>query len=1041
MSEKTFDVISWLQKESFNSFGVNYSKSLRNFCKYDIAENDNANYSLDSKTEIFANRFNKSKNQLSSFDTSNSSLSNLINPSYSNLNENQNNNLISIFINNLHIDVLKQFRSLTDLNKSLKISIYDEFLSYAHSKNLLCLDLDNYHAFFSHLNSKNSKYRQELDEFILIYCFRVAALYFFKIRFIIILGRVCKINISLKDILNPSSFFSQIFRKGGPTELNSDAIWSNQYTWYRPTNFDYSKFENLFNNFENIPIKILVKIINHELSYEKHLDNSSENNADKSNQKIYQECLKKFYIDFPKWLRQKNTDHDSTKINNFFSSFNKAFNQEALNCKFTGDNIDDISTSFWSSAYEEILSVDNVNNSFDTSKNEAILFADFITDDSFKERFTKICHELLLLTNLIYLSLSKSDNPIHFICSTYKNKNFCDDVWTTSGQMSMFPDYHSNNSNKYDRIILNLIDFPKTNPHFYLLNKISQQEKYLKDDGIILVCCSKKLFVPSQKDKTDQLLRYLKLESYIDFENLNNKGNVPSYVYIFSKNTLYQNEDIHGNNNIINSNNNNNSKNASYNNFTALFNDNNDNKKSSKVSCYSFRFSGHMSSVYMYFKISESIGAFFKSRKIENTPFFHTEISDSITFEFFQDAVIDGRLINSTPKDSPNITHPSFFKNILKTCIPLDNFFQIENVKIENNLVNEFNQNVYSNSSSLFSSNPTIEDRYSYILIANFNNNDQPRIEIISNSLYRSKVEEYGIALCHYFGLIPKLANININLFKEYFDSNLGQQILSLSLGHSTNVLTKLKAKITSILIPKFFLKSNELNFNDKERLKILTFSHSQIMSIHPNEIIKEFNLIKPSLIEFSRNNPWDILNLLSYFNVNIQTCLNSISLNTTNNNIANNNNKEFSINFSNPLIIDLLLKCQTKPIYPNNEEFYIELKISNATDIHTPLNATKLNNLNGNDYSLDLISNNKVILSIYSDLLALNFLNYILRSLIGHNISIAKAITSVRIPHLDSLKAIISNFQNLQTAINSVKDDTINIINLVMREQILIQT
>ena len=82
---------------------------------------------------------------------------------------------------------------------------------------------------------------------------------------------------------------------------------------------------------------------------------------------------------------------------------------------------------------------------------------------------------------------------------------------------------------------LNLSKFPKNNSHFYLLHQIQDQLKDLKSQGKLIVFSAKKLFIPSQKDKIEGLLKQLKLECYLTLDQLKTHSNLNPYIYIFSR--------------------------------------------------------------------------------------------------------------------------------------------------------------------------------------------------------------------------------------------------------------------------------------------------------------------------------------------------------------------------------------------------------------------------------------------------------------------------------------------------------------------------
>ena len=80
---------------------------------------------------------------------------------------------------------------------------------------------------------------------------------------------------------------------------------------------------------------------------------------------------------------------------------------------------------------------------------------------------------------LIDIAGQSQHNPISFICDTYRAKESSKQV--VEEQQSLFrspaiQDAHS----AYDRIILNLAQFPKSNPHYFLMNQIQAKEKELK---------------------------------------------------------------------------------------------------------------------------------------------------------------------------------------------------------------------------------------------------------------------------------------------------------------------------------------------------------------------------------------------------------------------------------------------------------------------------------------------------------------------------------------------------------------------------------
>ena len=85
----------------------------------------------------------------------------------------------------------------------------------------------------------------------------------------------------------------------------------------------------------------------------------------------------------------------------------------------------------------------------------------------------------------------------------------------------------------YNRVLLNITDLPKKNPHHYLIQKIFSENETLKRSGYLFVSTNQNLFVPSQSERVEQLLETLKLEAIFNFEGIKGKGEVPNFIYIF----------------------------------------------------------------------------------------------------------------------------------------------------------------------------------------------------------------------------------------------------------------------------------------------------------------------------------------------------------------------------------------------------------------------------------------------------------------------------------------------------------------------------
>ena len=74
-------------------------------------------------------------------------------------------------------DAKVNFLKRNNFNRKLRISIYEEFISYVEFKTCICSEMDDYTVFWKEIENPDSKYRDLLDEFINIFSFRVSVIY------------------------------------------------------------------------------------------------------------------------------------------------------------------------------------------------------------------------------------------------------------------------------------------------------------------------------------------------------------------------------------------------------------------------------------------------------------------------------------------------------------------------------------------------------------------------------------------------------------------------------------------------------------------------------------------------------------------------------------------------------------------------------------------------------------------------------------------------------------------------------------------------
>ena len=145
--------------------------------------------------------------------------------------------------------------------------------------------------------------------------------------------------------------------------------------------------------------------------------------------------------------------------------------------------------------------------------------------------------------------------------------------------------------------------------------------------------------------------------------------------------------------------------------------------------------------------------------------------------KFNQSVVLDGKILENENQSQNSITHPNFYRNLATNSLTLDNFFKIEATDSKVNLTNEKHY--------LFSSED-IQDNSPYVLIVHTPDYLASSIEIIHTDALEAKKQQYGEAFHQYYNLTPLTRSLNINIFREYFNSNIGRQIIKLTLGGAT---------------------------------------------------------------------------------------------------------------------------------------------------------------------------------------------------------------------------------------------------------------
>lgn len=867
-------------------------------------------------------------------------------------------------------DVLCQFRPDVHFNKTLKLSIYSEFLSFIDNRAINCTHLDTPQNFWDHLFSTNSPYRNELSTFTKIYAHRVATLYLFKIRFLATLCEVSGYTITSKNLLNPNSFFAQVFKQGSSNELPSESLRSNQYTWYRPGPGVKSQVLKISKKLPGISISDFLSITHRrECRWYNTEEQASFSFSHSLSHMSFGRLLHTLTVKVPKWMQG---DHQENSGSGFLKT---------LNCKFLGNHLPSVSLAHWA-AQEQSLG----------KKWGQIICPDFDDNDFSSGKYLKYCFEIQFLTFLTTIATKQGYSPLSFIARVQKEKN--GETIGANTQMSIFQTEKVNQAPLYDNIIINLQYFPKNNPHFYLLSKIHSQYKDLKRGGNLTILSSKKLFVPSQSERVEQLLKKFKLECAFTFDNLKGKGELNSYVYILKKRVPGEGDELP----------------FHLNSFESQYL-----SKTNKLPCYSFRVSGDLGTFQNFGIIVNELNKFCKVKKIEETQIYQTELDGGFNFEFYQDAIVDGKLINSS-KDPSKITHPKFFKNLLSSCVTFDEFFTVGQL-------NQPSEQEKQDSNQSLLGIRNNQEQFPYLLIVDFRNPYFINLEIANYSAYEGKSQEYGFALCHYFGLTPKRRDINLNLFRKYFSSDIGKQVIQLSL---SGKISKLKSKINTTLVPKFFLDTFKIPEHLSSLVSLFSTKEEQILKAHPQQLKAAFFNLSSNIDNLYQEYPWHTLSLMTYFTHSLGSVIDKVK----------DPHLIDKISYYNPIISNALVKIETQPLFPDHNDVYIEFdeKCTKA-DIQRPFSFSRIVSeaeTQSQRYFVELMSGEKTIVRLYTKQSMAGFIQFILQG--ANGLPISQILQSLQIPKVSELERVIEHYENLVDSLSDLEKSIEKKINSLLR-------
>lgn len=851
-------------------------------------------------------------------------------------------------------DALSQIEDFNNKNNSIKKSVYSEFLSYAHERDINDLHIDNFTDFWLEYSNDHSADARHIANFKKILAFRAITVYLFKIRFFVVLGTDISMAFSENDFLTPDYCLRKIFKKGSSTEIESDALQQNQYSWYRPSGSLKELIYKTVSDINSLSLAEILKLCRPHTFNIEHIA-EKESYSHSLSTRTFGLFLNQLMVEFPAWLEMRKV---STSIN--------GKGPKAINTFYSGQYLQSLSSAHWLAQ--------EFNSNIKWSE---ILCPDFMGENFADGHYLKICHELHFLSFLVHLAKKQNYEAVQLICSVFKQKQRKGQEATT-----LFS-YADSSHISYDRALLNLVTLPKKNPHHYLINKINQTANKLAQNGYIYVFTNQKLFVPSQSDRVEQFLKDFKVEASFNFEDLKGRGEIANFLYIITKRNVNQGRALRAPNSL----------------------------KAQKESLLSFNLTGQLSQFGKFNKFVAELFNFFKTKTPHATPIFQTETEDGLGLEFHQDAILEGKLLSATTNSNAQFTHPNYFKNLMKSCVPLDQFFIIENLHGETT-------NVKSVTSELLGITFKQEERFPILLIVDYTNEAAIKIELTSSDLYKAKLEQNGQAYFQYFGLIPKINDININLFRDFFNTPVGNQVVQICLNGGA---TKVKSKLRSLLIPKFFGQNEFIPKHIEPAVRFLYTQKEELLAQHPNHIGANFNDVTKVLSHLGKNYPWHTLSLLSNFKYNLEECLSEF--------------KHTDVNFMNPLVKEPLCKLETYPVYPNNRDIYLSIETTDLADIHAPL-GEMVSKYDENGHFIELYSAaGACIVKIHAEAAMINFIKFVLTNATGMKIS--NIIQALKVPKTDELKLVLENYKMLSESISKLHEETLKHIVALLGQQI----
>lgn len=681
-------------------------------------------------------------------------------------------------------------------NNKIKAAIYEEFLLHIESHNLCIQGYDQSpELFWEQLEYIDQPQFLELNNFFKRYCSNVVLIYLFKVRFMLSLGGKTSIVIKESHLKNPNNLLNKVFCKGSLTEIPSISLQTNHYSWFRPSNEVVKLISENKSDIQAMGVDELLK------TQQETKSQDFSHSLSHLNFGLLVNCL---LINLPRWLSNQSIVDYQYHLN--FE------NPDILATQFTGDYLESISTSHW------LAQEYNTYQPWD-----CIIGPEFQNNDHYSCPFFKIISELQFLNFLCQLSQIHKKNPIQYIAQVFQGAH--QKKHREENLQSLFFNGVQLNRPLFDRVVLTLAHLPSSNSHYYLTNQVLHHLDSIRIDGFLYVMSDQKLLLPGQSTRVKKLLRHSPLLACIDFSELKGKGEIPKYLYIFSRSKKHSIQ-----------------------------------RHSQEIqSFFHLKFTGSLGSFYQFEQIISGVQDFLKESKSNSIPLYFKQISEHIGLTVFQRHIINGGLVEMEEIEGQTY-HPNFVKNLVQNCTRFDFFYRITPIKPS-----------YRQARSYSSSHQLIEfgedSQFDYFLSYQLEK-DCAQIKIFPIQNLESYVDEMGFKGIYYFGLNSKHHSVSIENFQALFSSRIGKQLINISSSSFQTILQIIK----SLLIPKNFLC---LSQHSEMTLP------SEFDELEIQEIVHHYPRIREKIMTVAHENYSLYISFLTKLRKNLDV-LNDPSLNQT---------------------------------------------------------------------------------------------------------------------------------------------------------------